>query len=83
MQKFGRRIKINFQGREIYIISPEDLIISKLLWSRKAGGSERQIKDCESIWEINRDNIDTDYIEQWVGILGIRGEFNRLTKNVN
>lgn len=78
MKKFGRRIKINFQGREIYIITPEDLIISKLIWSKSAGGSERQNEDCESIWKINQENIDTDYIKQWIDILNIRDEFNKL-----
>jgi len=79
MRKFGRRIRINFQGREIYIISPEDLIISKLIWSKTAGGSEKQIADCESIWKINQENIDTDYIKQWIDVLNIKEEFNKLT----
>ncbi len=78
MQKFGRRIKINFQEREIYVISPEDLIISKLMWSKSAGGSERQVKDCESIWKINQENIDIDYIKQWLVILNIEEEFDKL-----
>lgn len=78
MRKFGRRIKIKFQDREIYIISPEDLIISKLIWSKSAGGSERQVADCESIWKINQESIDTDYIKQWIDVLNIREEFNQL-----
>lgn len=77
--KFGRRIKIKFQGREIYAISPEDLIVSKLIWSKNSGGSEKQIKDCESIWKINQENIDAKYIKQWVDVLAIRDEFNKLT----
>lgn len=76
--KFGRRIKINFQGREIYIISPEDLIISKLIWSKNVGTSERQIADCQSIWKINQENLDSGYIEEWVDLLNIKDEFNRL-----
>lgn len=78
-QKFKRKIKISFQGREIYIISPEDLIISKLIWGGAAGGSERQFKDCESIWRLNRDKLDTGYIRNWVDKLRITGEFSKLT----
>ena len=78
IQKFNNRVKINFQGKEIYVISPEDLIISKLLWSKSAGGSERQIKDCESIYRLNNENLDLDYLKKWVKMLGIEKEFNKL-----
>ncbi len=78
IEKFSRKIKINFQGRKIYVISPEDLIISKLIWSKNAGSSERQIADCESIWKINQESIDADHIKKWVDILNIGDEFNKL-----
>ena len=78
VHKFSRRIIINFQDREINVISPEDLIISKLIWSRNAGGSERQIADCESIWKINQESIDMEYIKKWVKILDIEEGFKKL-----
>jgi hypothetical protein len=78
LEKFKRRTKINFEGREIFVISPEDLIISKLFWSKTAGGSERQISDCQSIWKLNQDNLDTRYIYKWVDALGVKEEFNKL-----
>lgn len=80
MEKFKRRIKMSFEGREIYVISPEDLIISKLLWSKTAGGSERQLKDCQSIWELNQKDIDIGYINEWIGVLNIKDEFSKLIK---
>jgi hypothetical protein len=78
IKKFNNRVKINFQDKEIYVISPEDLIISKLLWSKSAGGSERQIKDCESIYRLNSENLDLEYLKRWVKMLGIEEEFNKL-----
>lgn len=78
IKKFSNRVKMNFQDKEIYVISPEDLIISKLLWSKSAGGSERQIKDCESIYRLNSEILDLDYLERWVKLLGIEKEFNKL-----
>lgn len=79
MEKFSRRVKMNFQGRDIYVISPEDLIISKLLWSKSEGGSERQIADCESIWKMNQEDIDKKYIQEWVEALGVKPEFKKLS----
>jgi len=78
IEKFNNRVKMNFQDKEVYVISPEDLIISKLLWSKSAGGSERQIKDCESIYRLNSDNLDLGYLKRWVKMLGIEKEFNKL-----
>ena len=78
IEKFNNRVKMNFQDREIYVISPEDLIISKLLWSKSAGGSERQIRDCESIYRLNSENLDLDYLKKWVKTLDIEKEFDKL-----
>jgi hypothetical protein len=78
MQNFKRKVKMEFEGKEIYVISPEDLIISKLIWSKIAGGSERQIRDCESIWNINQDNIDTGYINKWIDVLNLKDEFKKI-----
>jgi len=79
MEKFKNRIKINFKDRDIFITSPEDLIISKLAWSKSAGGSERQLRDCESIYRLNQERLNLDYIKKLVKTLRIEREFNKLT----
>ncbi len=78
MEKFKNRIKINFQNRDIFVTGPEDLIISKLLWSKSGGGSERQLRDCESIYRLNCEKLNLGYITKWVKILKIEDEFNKL-----
>lgn len=78
IEKFRNRIKINFQNRDIFITGPEDLIISKLLWSKSGGGSERQLKDCESIYRLNREKLNLNYITKWSKILKIEDKFNKL-----
>jgi len=78
IEKFRNRIEINFRHRDIFVITPEDLIISKLLWSKSTGGSERQIRDCESIYQLNYEDLDFNYINKWVKILEIENEFNKL-----
>jgi hypothetical protein len=77
--KFKRRIKIKLHNKDIFITSPEDLIISKLLWSKSAGGSERQLRDSESIYKLNRDTLDLNYIRKWVKILNIEEEFRKVS----
>lgn len=76
--KFKRRVKIKFEGKEIFVISPEDLIISKLMWGKSAGTSERQLRDCASIWKLNQDKLDRVYIKKWTKQIKIEDEFAKL-----
>lgn len=61
MVEFERRNKIKVNDLEFFIVSIEDLIISKLLWV-KDSHSEMQIKD---VWNLLAKNYDKEYIEFW------------------
>ncbi|MCG2725849.1 MAG: nucleotidyltransferase [Elusimicrobia bacterium] len=73
---FSRKVEINFGNLKLSVISPEDLIISKLKWMKIAGGSERQMSDCKSIILVN-DNLDTAYIKKWARFLNIEEELKK------
>jgi len=61
--KMDRRIAKEILGRNIYFISPEDLILSKLLWFRE-GESAKQREDVESILRM-QENLDRKYLQMW------------------
>ena len=56
-----RAVIKKIDGQHIYFISPEDLILSKLLWY-KASKSTRHLEDIESILKISK--VDLKYIKQ-------------------
>jgi hypothetical protein len=60
-----RRAKI-IGGKKIYFVSPEDLILSKLIWHKKTG-SDYQLKDVESIIRRQK-KLDWKYIKRWAAI---------------
>jgi hypothetical protein len=60
--EFNRRKKVIIQGHPIYIVSKEDLIISKIFWSRESK-SEMQRKDVINL--LNGD-YDKDYLVAWL-----------------
>lgn len=60
--KLKRRISKKIDGQKIYFISPEDLILSKLIWY-KDSQSTRHLEDIESILKISK--VDVKYIENW------------------
>jgi hypothetical protein len=61
---------------EVDVASPEDTIIAKLEWS-KAGGSERQLEDVAGILRLQRDALDSSYIERWVQVLELEPQWER------
>lgn len=61
--EFQRRAVKKLDNQNIYFISPEDLILSKLLWYEKSQ-STRQLEDIESILKIQK-KLDLRYIRKW------------------
>ncbi|MBU3956285.1 hypothetical protein KJ633_07475 [bacterium] len=52
--------------RKIRFVSPEDLILSKLIWHKKSG-SDYQLKDVESIIKRQK-KLDWKYLKKWAAI---------------
>lgn len=76
-QKFKRRRLEKIQGQNVYFISPEDLILSKLEWYQKTN-STRQLEDIESVFKISGDKLDMEYLKEWAKKLGVLKILNKL-----
>lgn len=74
--KRGRHKKID--GKMIRFISPEDLIISKLLWYRDSE-STRQLEDIASVVETQK-SIDKKYLAGWIKKHDLQIEWQKLEK---
>jgi hypothetical protein len=75
-QAFERRQKTDYYGNEIWIISKEDLILSKLWWA-KDSLSEIQLHDVKNIMF---SGFDIEYSLKWTDELGIRDLFQKCLK---
>ena len=62
--EFRRRHRVEFDDTQIWIVSPEDLIISKLFWA-KDSLSELQLRDIKNL-RTSIKNLDEKYIGNWV-----------------
>jgi hypothetical protein len=60
----------------MWFISPEDLIISKLLWA-KDSLSEMQLKDVRNLIK-TVDKLDLKYIDNWIGQLRLEGLYKKV-----
>jgi hypothetical protein len=75
--EFARRQQVDLLGVRLWMASPEDVVVSKLEWARKAG-SERQLRDVRGILAAKTDALDLAYIGQWVAALGLAEEWRRV-----
>ena len=63
---FEKRQNVDYYGRNIWIITKDDLIISKLWWARESH-SELQMRDVKNLMRVW---FDSDYVEKWARELG-------------
>ena len=71
--EFERRRAVRFAGIDTWIVSREDLILSKLLWSQESN-SETQRRDVAAL---THTSLDWAYLRQWAGSLGISSDLER------
>jgi hypothetical protein len=74
--EFGRRRKLEIEGTTVWVVAPEDLVLSKLVWSRESG-SEIQRRDAKAIAD-SVACLDWEYLERWAGELGVGGMLHDL-----
>ena len=75
-EEFARRACVPLLGVSMFVASPEDTIVSKLEWSKLAGGSERQRRDVAGVLSSTGDRIDLAYVERWVAELDLSEEWD-------
>ncbi len=66
-QEFERRRRVKLGASEAWIVSKEDLILSKLVWAQSSS-SEIQLKDVKALLA---SGFDEEYLREWSGKLGV------------
>lgn len=65
--EFERRVRARLDGFDAWLVSREDLILSKLLWALDSG-SELQMRDVRQLLQGETDRV---YLAQWAPVLGV------------
>lgn len=73
--EFARRVRTTLSGFDAWLVSREDLILSKLVWSRDSG-SEQQRRD---VVNLLADPVDRDYLGRWATELGVADRLEELS----
>ncbi len=75
--EFQRRKQVDLDGIPIWIVSLEDLIISKLFWA-KDSLSELQLRDVKNLLSSIK-TIGKKYISNWIHKLGLDSIYAKAT----
>lgn len=68
---FNRRRVAEVLGQKTFIATPEDIILLKLDWHRQSGESMVQLKDALAVFEIQRNDLDMDYLKSMAQSVGL------------
>jgi hypothetical protein len=69
--RFQRRVHGLLLDRKVWMTSPEDVILSKLLWYKASPVLERQLQDVLEVYEIQEPDLDQAYLNRWAAQLGV------------
>ena len=76
LTEFNRRQRIKIEDFETWIVSKEDLILSKLFWA-KDSRSELQLRDVKNLISTG---CDRTYIQRWTQPLGVANLWQEVEK---
>jgi hypothetical protein len=68
-EEFRRRRQVMIDGQQMWLVTPEDIILSKLEWARDSR-SELQLRDVRALLRAVQ-VLDQVYLERWSRDLGI------------
>lgn len=78
-EEFQRRQKSNIMDLDIWVVSPEDVILSKLEWAKESE-SNQQFQDALGVAAVQYDCLDRDYLYKWAKELKIENSLEQLLK---
>jgi hypothetical protein len=74
-QEFGRRQRVEIGDAVFWIVSREDLILSKLVWAQESQ-SELQMRDVRNLLTTD---LEWDYMWDWAPALGVERQLEALS----
>ena len=75
--RFRRRLPIDFNGHRTFVLTAEDVVVSKLCWSRP-----KDLEDVRDVLSIEAAAMDWDYLHHWTGLHGTRARLDELRASI-
>jgi hypothetical protein len=75
--EFDRRRKAAILDTEVWVLSPEDAILSKLEWAKQSE-SQQQLQDVLGVLQMRHGSLDEEYLQRWADALGVQDLLKKL-----
>jgi hypothetical protein len=79
--RFSRRKKTPFLDTEVFVPAAEDVIVTKLRWS-KHGQRAKDVDDVRNVLRVQGTALDLSYVRHWCDQHGTRDLLDRLLQEV-
>ena len=79
--RFHRKALDEIGGVRVKVSRPEDTILMKLRWAAMSGGSEKQLHDALRVYELQFQQMDHRYLDEWAATLGVVALLDRVKAN--
>jgi predicted nucleotidyltransferase len=76
-ERFSRRLAINFNGQKTYVLTAEDVIVTKLRWLRR-----KDVEDISDVIAVKGAKLDWDYIHRWTALHATRAKLDEIRATV-
>jgi len=76
-KEFERRCAAKIKQLDVWVTSPEDIILSKLEWAEDSQ-SEQQFQDALGVATVQYDRLDKDYLHKWAKELQVETSLKQL-----
>lgn len=77
-REFSRRKKFSVDKQDLYLVAPEDLILSKLVWA-KDSKSEVQLRDVQNLFRSVK-GLNRRYLVRWAKQLGVESLYREVMR---
>jgi len=77
LTEFNRRLRAKLMGIDLWILSPEDVILSKLRWAKNSR-SEQQLRDALGVAVVQWEYLDKDYLRKWAKQLQVEDSLRQM-----
>jgi len=80
-ERFPRRRRVRLLDRDTFVPSVEDVIVTKLRWSRQ-GLRSKDVDDVRNVIAVQGDRIEWDYVNSWCDRHGTRDALEEIRRSI-
>jgi hypothetical protein len=81
-ERFQRRRRVPYAGREVSLPTAEDVIVNKLRWAIQ-GRREKDQEDVRDVIAVQRNALDWSYVERWTDTHGSRQLLEEIRRSLS